>query len=120
VSALQSRLIQSKPGWLQAVFQVDGEFQFSAEQEGELYRIAQEALNNVIKHALADLVKVQLDAASGTFKMTIEDNGVGFDLSTAEQSGGQGIRNIRERSERLGAVCSIASDPVKEQELRWR
>jgi signal transduction histidine kinase len=110
VSALQSRLdsVEARAGF-QAVFQVDGEFQFSAEQEGELYRIAQEALNNVIKHALADLVKVQLDAASGTFKMTIEDNGVGFDLSTAEQSGGQGIRNIRERSERLGAVCSIAS-----------
>ncbi len=112
VSALQSRLdsVESRAGF-KAIFQADSELHFSSEQEGELYRIAQESLNNVIKHAQADWVKVQLAAEPGIFRMTIEDNGVGFDLTTAEQSGGQGIRNIRERSERLGAVCRIESTP---------
>jgi signal transduction histidine kinase len=112
VAALQSRLdsVESRAGF-QAIFQADGEFHFSLEQEGELYRIAQEALNNVIKHAQAGWVLVKLAAEPGIFKMTIEDNGVGFDLTTAEQSGGQGLRNIRERSDHLGAVCRIESTP---------
>jgi signal transduction histidine kinase len=112
VAALQSRLdsVESRAGF-QAIFQADGEFHFTSEQEGELYRIAQEALNNVIKHAQAGWVKVQLAVEPGIFRMTIEDNGVGFDLTTAEQAGGQGLRNIRERSNRLGAVCRIESTP---------
>jgi signal transduction histidine kinase len=119
VAALQSRLdsVESRSGF-QAIFQADGEFHFSSEQEGELHRIAQEALNNVIKHAQAGWVKVKLAAEPGIFRMIIEDNGVGFDLTTAEQSGGQGIRNIRERSERLGAVCRIESTPGQGTRIR--
>jgi signal transduction histidine kinase len=44
-------------------------------------------------------------------KLTIEDNGQGFDLDDVEQLGGQGLRNIRERAQAIGASCRIESAP---------
>jgi PAS domain S-box-containing protein len=110
--ALQSRLdsVETRAGF-QAVFKSEGEINLSPDEEGELYRIAQEALNNVIKHAHANQVKVMLNGEDGIVQLMIEDDGVGFDLETAEQAGGQGIRNIRERAETLGATCLIESAP---------
>ena len=112
VAALQSRLdsVEARAGF-QAIFKSEGEVNLSAEEEGELYRIAQEALNNVIKHAHAKLVRVLLSGEDGSVYLTIEDDGVGFDPDTAEQGGGQGIRNIRERAEKLGATYQILSAP---------
>ncbi len=111
-AALQSRLdsVEARAGF-QAIFKSEGEVNLSADEEGELYRIAQEALNNVIKHAHAKLVRVLLSGEDSFVYLTIEDDGVGFDPVTAEQGGGQGIRNIRERAEKLGATCQIVSTP---------
>ena len=114
VAALQTRLdsVKSRAGF-KTHLQAEGEVSLGAEQEGELYRIAQEALNNVLKHAHANQVKVTLNGEAGGFGMMIEDNGVGFDLGTAEQAGGQGLRGIRERVEKIGARCMIESAPGK-------
>ena len=111
-AALQSRLdsVEARAGF-QAIFKAEGEINLSPDEEGELYRIAQEALNNVIKHAHAKLVQVLLNGEDGCVQLMIEDDGVGFDLETAEQGGGQGIRNIHERAEKLGATCQIVSAP---------
>ena len=111
-AALQSRLdsVETRAGF-QAIFKSEGEINLSPDEEGELYRIAQEALNNVIKHAHANQVKVMLNGEDGSVQLMIEDDGVGFDPNTAEQGGGQGIRNIHERAEKLGATCQIVSDP---------
>jgi PAS domain S-box-containing protein len=111
-AALQSRLdaVESRAGF-QATFHVEGEVHLSAKQESELYRIVQEALNNVIKHAQASQVKVQLIAASECIRITIEDNGVGFDTRITENGGGQGFRNMRERAGSIGATCSFESNP---------
>jgi PAS domain S-box-containing protein len=110
--ALQARLdsVESRTGF-QADLQTEGEFLLSQEEESELYRIAQEALNNVSKHAHADRVKVILHGKQDSFRMIIEDNGVGFDPETTVQAGGQGLRNIRERAEGIGAACWIESTP---------
>jgi PAS domain S-box-containing protein len=109
-ASLQSRLdaVETRAGF-QTSFRMEGEVLLSQEQENELYRIAQEALNNVLKHARADRVEVQLIRMAGKFKMVIEDNGVGFDFDTAKQAGGQGLRNIQERAEGIGAACWIES-----------
>jgi PAS domain S-box-containing protein len=110
--ALQSRLdsVEARAGF-QAVFHSEGEIELSPDQEGEMYRIAQEALNNVIKHAHAMQVKVQLIAEEDSIWMSIEDDGIGFDPNLTDQAGGQGIRNMRERAEKLGANCVIESAP---------
>jgi PAS domain S-box-containing protein len=114
VAALQSRLeaVETRAGF-QTSFHSEGTLHLSAQQEGELYRIAQEALNNVIKHAQASQVKVQVVASEYWVRIVIEDDGVGFDLETAERSGGQGFRNMRERAASVGASCSFESMPGK-------
>jgi signal transduction histidine kinase len=112
VAALQSRLnaVETRTG-MQAVIDFEGTFHLSAEEEDQLYRITQEALNNVIKHAHANQVKVQLTGEAGCVRLTIEDDGIGFDAVVGGQAGGHGIRNIHERAEKIGARCWIDSAP---------
>ena len=66
---------------------------------------------SLIDGPFGEEVIVQLIGEAGCFRMIIEDDGVGFDLEIAEQSGGQGLRNIRERAAKIGANCSIISSP---------
>jgi signal transduction histidine kinase len=111
-AALQIRLesVEARVGF-QAQFQTNGEIEFSPEVESGLYGIAQEALNNIMKHAHANQVKIQLIGQAGCIRLTIEDDGVGFDPAVAGQGGGQGLRNIRERAEQIGAGCWFESAP---------
>jgi signal transduction histidine kinase len=52
-----------------------------------------------------------LTGEPGCIRLAIEDDGVGFDPEAAEGSGGQGLRNIRERAEKIDARCCIESSP---------
>jgi signal transduction histidine kinase len=110
VAALQSRLesVEAKAGF-ETHFESEGTFHFSSAEESELYRIAQEALNNVIKHAQASHVTIRLLGESGCIRLMIEDDGVGFDPAAAEHRGGQGFRNMRERAANIGATCLFES-----------
>ena len=47
-------------------------------------------------------------------QMTFLDNGINFDPEIAEQAGGQGLRNILERAEKIGATCLVQSSPEEE------
>jgi two-component system sensor histidine kinase DegS len=76
-----------------------------------IFRAAQELLSNVVRHADASLVKLQLDAASGEVRVSIDDNGKGFDLKTLENSTGMGLKVIRDRVEMLGGEIDIDSVP---------
>jgi signal transduction histidine kinase len=111
-AALQSRLesVEAKAGF-EASFETSATFQLTPAQEGELYRIAQEALNNVIKHAQAKRVVIRLVGESGQVRLTIEDDGVGFDPLKIGHGGGQGFRNMRERASNIGARCLFESAP---------
>lgn len=73
-----------------------------------LYRIAQEALNNITKHAQAMEVTVSLKASPEGYTLEICDDGVGFD--TEKQYSGMGLTSIQERVTELGAEMSIASE----------
>ena len=76
--------------------------------------IISEALTNVRKHAGADSVHLTLQSLEdGTIKVTIQDNGRGFDLDSGQQSGGGGfgLRFMRERAERVGGSLRIESQP---------
>jgi PAS domain S-box-containing protein len=112
VAALQSRLdaVETRAGF-QASFHSAGTFHLPGQQESELYRIVQEALNNVIKHAQATQVNVRVIGEADRVRITVEDDGVGFDVESAEHAGGQGFRNMHERAASIGASCSFDSIP---------
>jgi two-component system sensor histidine kinase UhpB len=82
----------------------------SPEAETMLYRLAQEALNNVAKHARATQVDVALEGNRQFLSLIIEDNGVGFDPSDGETLGeGFGLMGMRERAALVGADFQIGS-----------
>lgn len=76
-----------------------------------LYRIAQEALNNALKHAFATRETVRLLAEDECVALEIEDDGRGFDVASAEGKGGMGIASMRERTRQLGGELTIRSGP---------
>ena len=78
--------------------------------EQELYRVAQEALNNTLKHAAATTVTVRIAGGDGLAELTVEDNGRGFETD-AEGGAGMGLANMRERVATLQGSLSILSSP---------
>jgi signal transduction histidine kinase len=84
----------------------------TSEIETTMYRLAQEVLNNVVKHARADHVDVVLERSSDHVSLIIEDNGVGFDPFNPETVGeGLGLIGMRERAALVGADLQIESAP---------
>jgi PAS domain S-box-containing protein len=81
----------------------------SLQQEESLYHVAQELLNNILKHAKAKSVMVYLRDTAGGVELEVVDDGQGFD--PAAVSAGMGLRGIRERVESLGGAFSISSQP---------
>jgi signal transduction histidine kinase len=77
-----------------------------------LYRVAQEASNNVAKHARAQRATIRLDCDAAAVTLEVRDDGTGFD-PTGEYPGHLGLRTMRERAEMLGAELEIASAPGK-------
>ena len=76
-----------------------------------LYRIVQEQTNNIIKHAKAKNVSINLRNTPTQIVMTIEDDGVGFDRK--KSSGGIGLRNMADRAEFFNGNFRISSEPSK-------
>jgi PAS domain S-box-containing protein len=84
--------------------------QLSPEAELTFYRVTQEALNNVIKHAHASRVDVILERRDGGITLLIEDDGVGFDQADPDiSSRGIGLAGMRERAALSGAALEIES-----------
>jgi two-component system, NarL family, sensor kinase len=82
--------------------------------EAGLYRIAQEALNNVLKHAQASTVHLTLARADDTLLLVIEDDGRGIDPATSRpdrRNGGFGLIGMQERARLLGGELQIVSEP---------
>ena len=78
--------------------------------EEVLYRIAQEALHNVVKHAAAHRVRVEVRRQDGGVRLSVEDDGKGFDPERVPE-GHLGLAGMRARSERVGARFSCTSKP---------
>lgn len=78
------------------------------EPSHHLYRIVQEAINNVAKHAQATELDIQVFNHQGELVITLDDNGKGFDTATAKK--GIGLKNMRARVESLGGTFEISSD----------
>ena len=90
---------------------------FSAEVELLLFRIVQEALSNVWKHSKATSAEVMVDFDDKNTRITIKDNGQGFDLPTSvgdlPGAGKLGLAGIQERANLLRGSVKIASEPGK-------
>lgn len=82
--------------------------------ETALFRIAQEALTNVVKHAQATQGTITLEIDDGTVRLIVADNGIGFDpahLAVPEEHGGWGLLSMTERARAVGGHCRIESHP---------
>lgn len=81
-----------------------------------LYRILQEAFHNIVKHAVADRVRVRLDRSGDALHLVIEDNGRGFDPATVKWEGqtrGLGLLSMKERASLSGGTYHLNSAPGK-------
>ncbi len=89
-----------------------------------LFRMVQEALTNVEKHANAKLVRLRIAIQRGTVLIEIKDDGRGFDPATPRAAqggeGGIGLTNLRERAAALGGKCEVVSTPKQGTAIRVR
>jgi signal transduction histidine kinase len=79
--------------------------------EQDLYGIAQEALNNALKHAHARTVTVRVRGRSDSVELEVRDDGDGFDPGSVHVKGGVGLRGMKERAEKIGAQLVVQSVP---------
>jgi signal transduction histidine kinase len=107
-AALRSRLqaVESRTG-LRADLECVGEGRLAAEAEHELFRMAQEALNNVLKHAHARAASVRLELASDFATLEVSDDGIGFEPVSAP--GDRGLERMRGAAAGLGGLLEVDS-----------
>jgi signal transduction histidine kinase len=122
VTALQARLnsVEARGG-THTELQVDGlqdPDQLPRSVEEELYHIAQEALNNVLKHSRARHTLVHLRFSEAETLLEICDDGVGFAPSAAGSAGGLGLTSLTERAQHIGARLDIDSAPGSGTQIR--
>lgn len=119
-AALQARLeaVEARVG-LETTFWLEGDGgRLCPESEEGLYRIAQEALNNALRHAHASSVSVLLHHNSQVVILEIVDDGIGFDPTTAREQGGFGLRGMEERAAKLGGTLLVQSKPEQGARIR--
>jgi PAS domain S-box-containing protein len=110
--ALQRRLdaVENRTG-MNARLTVTGELNLDESTEMALYRIAQEALNNTLKHAGATAVSVEVRSSPGRVELEIADNGCGFNLQDKHLGGGMGLATMQERINALKGSLRILTRP---------
>lgn len=114
-AALQhlAREMQSGSTLTVDVTQTGQQRELSDEHATALFRIAQEALTNVERHAHATRVNIELDFSPSATRLTVRDDGTGFDVARMQHDPqrGIGLRNLRERMAALGGQFDIVSMP---------
>jgi signal transduction histidine kinase len=91
-------------------FKENGYRRLEPEVEREIYRVAQEAVGNALKHANAGKIQVQLGLVNGTANLTVVDDGRGFDPDASQVRATRlGITSMEERAEAIGGSLKIES-----------
>lgn len=90
----------------------------SGDEERIVYRLVQEALTNVLKHASASRVELTTEEDDGTIRIVVRDDGRGFDPDAG--GGGRGLKGMRERIELLGGEIAVSSRPGEGTEVSAR
>ncbi len=119
VGALRQRLdtVEKRSG-VEARLLVDELVELPTPVEEGFYRIAQEALNNALKHAQATSVTVYLRAEGHGVALEVVDNGQGFDPNILGDTGGLGLVNIKERAKQFNGSLEINSVPGEGTSLK--
>ena len=119
VPALRARLeaVEERAG-MNVEINVDENLELSDRIQDGLYRIAQEALNNALKHAKANEIILNLTGTMSRITMEIMDNGVGFKPEEAVEGGGLGLDGIIERAELLNGELTLDSWPGRGTTIR--
>lgn len=77
--------------------------------EISIYRMIQEIVNNILKHANAKNITIQLNRVEDSINITVEDNGLGYNVEEKKKSGGMGLANIEARAQKLGGTYHVDS-----------
>jgi signal transduction histidine kinase len=83
----------------------------SPDVEQCIYRVAQEAVANTVKHASAKKLSVKLDFLADRVVLTVSDDGVGFDPEKVDRASHFGLAGMQERAQMVGGELSIVSQP---------
>lgn len=120
LGALQQRLdtVEGRAG-IDVELKINQQAPLPVYLEDALFRIVQEALNNIIKHSNATKVTIEMDINEEACKMRIIDNGIGFDPASIQTRHGMGLLNMRERAEELGGKLFINSIPFQGTEVAF-
>lgn len=111
-AAVGEMLARLDENTISATLEISGlDAPLSEDVETILFRVIQECVNNVIKHAAATALSVQIDKDETGISVTIEDNGKGFD--TTQKAAGIGLKNMQARLSLISATIDIDSGPGK-------
>lgn len=77
-----------------------------------LYRAAQEAVNNALKYSQGHHIGIDLEREGGMQRLSISDDGVGVDPEQMERASGLGLHNLRHRASLLGGSCTITRNAL--------
>jgi signal transduction histidine kinase len=83
----------------------------SPDVEQCIYRVAQEAVTNVAKHAKAKTLTINLDSTEGRVTLTVHDDGVGFDIEKKDKANDYGLEGMQERAQLVGGELTVTSKP---------
>jgi signal transduction histidine kinase len=112
----QAESVQARHG-IQVQVELGEEPSYPVEMKEALYRIAREALHNIVKHANATQIKLCVSQADTMVLLEIHDNGKGFDPG-GKFPGHLGLQSMRERTERLDGTFTIESAPGQGTHIR--
>ncbi len=112
VAAIERYVAQINRTGLPSRLELSGEPQrLSADARLGIYRIVQEALHNALRHAHADEAVVKMEWLEERLRVTVHDNGSGFDPEQASTPSSLGLLSMRERASAIGATLEIRSRP---------
>jgi two-component system NarL family sensor kinase len=113
-AALRDLIAPLERRGIHAELEVDGGLEVSADKEALIFRAAREALRNVVAHAEAEHVRVHLEGLDGHARLTVEDDGTGFDeeeLGRRREEGHIGLSLLEELAAHEDARVNIQSEP---------
>jgi ligand-binding sensor domain-containing protein/signal transduction histidine kinase len=110
-------------GQVKPRFQVRGTYRAApAAVEDQLLRVAQEGVNNAVRHAKASVIEVTLSYDAHTLQLSMDDDGEGFtyDAAAFAEGGHFGLQGMRERAAEIGGTLQVASEPGKGTHITLR
>jgi signal transduction histidine kinase len=98
-------------GELEVEVEIDSDMRLAPDEQIEVFRIVQEGLANVRKHANATWAEVRIGESGGKRTVTVRDDGDGLEQDGAKPGAGQGLKNMRRRADSIGADFTVSSKP---------